>query len=490
MDTAKSSPSVAIVGAGFGGLGMAVKFKQAGITDLTLFEKASDVGGVWRDNDYPGAACDVPSHLYSFSFAPYAEWSRRFAPRDEIYDYLRHCARSFGIYPHIRFDTEVTGASFDEEAGEWVIELAGGGGTHRATVLITATGQLSRPAYPRIPGLDSFAGTMFHSATWDHHHDLTGEKVAVIGTGASAIQFVPPVAAQAAHLELFQRGAAHVLPKPDYPYPKPVRKLFRRIPALLRLSRWVTYAELEPRALAFVDYPQALRLYEFRFRRHLARDIRDPRLREQLTPTDPMGCKRILLSNDYYEALARDNVSLVTEPITAVVPQGLVTADGVLHEADTIILGTGFAATDFLAPMQITGRGGTRLNDVWRDGAEAYLGLSVSGFPNFFMLYGPNTNLSHSSIVYMLEAQMGHVLDAVGEIRRRGLKWLEVRPDVLSEFNMRIQHKLDHTVWAENCSSWYRTAAGKNTQNWPGFTFAYRAAAHRLRESDYDFVGR
>ncbi|CAM3624793.1 flavin-containing monooxygenase [Smaragdicoccus niigatensis] len=481
---ASTMPSVAIIGTGFGGLGMAIQLKKAGITDLTIFEKAADVGGVWRENDYPGAACDVPSHLYSFSFAPKSDWSRRFAPQAEIYQYLRDSADKYDVRKHVRFQTEVRGSEFDERAGEWVIYLADGS-THRANVLITATGQLSRPAVPRIPGIDSFEGEIFHSATWNHDYELEGKKVAVIGTGASAIQFIPTVAEKSAHMKLFQRDAAYVIPKPDYDYSKSANALFKHVPGLLKLSRWATYAELEPRAAAFGDLQFLMKPFQWKFRSFLAQEIKDPELRAKLTPKDPMGCKRILMSNDYYRALARPNVDVVTDGIVEIRPEGLVTADGTLHAVDAIVLGTGFAATDFLSPMQVTGLDGAGLNDVWQEGAEAHLGMTVSGFPNFFMLYGPNTNLSHNSIVFMLESQIAYVRQAIEKLAEENLKWLDVRPDVQSEFNTRIQRKLADSVWAQGCKSWYTHASGKNTQNWPGFTFSYRAATRVLDSSDF-----
>lgn len=316
-----AGPSVTIIGSGFAGLGMAIKLKEAGYHDITIFEKADDVGGCWRDNTYPGAACDVPSHLYSFSFEPKSNWSRRFAPQSEILEYLRHCARKYDVLPHIRFNTEVVGATFDELSSQWTVELSDGS-THTSTLLIPATGQLNRPAYPRIPGIDTFAGEMFHSARWNHDYDLTGKRVAVVGTGASAIQFVPQIAPRVAELTLFQRAAPHVLPKPDYSYPRLIRAVFNRIPALQRLSRLATYWQLEPRALAFTKFPQLMAPTEYQFRKRLRRQITDQALLEKLTPADPIGCKRILISNDYYDATVRANVEVVTSAITEIRPGG------------------------------------------------------------------------------------------------------------------------------------------------------------------------
>ncbi|GAA1481346.1 NAD(P)/FAD-dependent oxidoreductase [Gordonia sinesedis] len=480
----RRSPSITIIGSGFGGIGMAIELRRAGFRDITIVEKADDVGGVWRDNTYPGAACDVPSHLYSFSFAPKHDWSRRFAPQAEIHRYLRETAESFGVLPHIRFGMEVTDAAFDETSGTWTVTFADGT-RHTTDVLISAVGQLSRPAIPRLPGLDTFGGAVFHSATWDHDYDLTGKRVGVIGTGASAIQFVPEVAPQAAELTLFQRSAPHVLPKPDYPYPDAAITALRLIPGLHRLSRWATYWTLEPRATAFTKYPRLMKLVDWRFRRHLRKHVPDPELRARLTPTDPIGCKRVLLSNNYYPALSRPNVDVVTDPIAEITPTGVRTADGVLHELDAILLGTGFAATDFLAPMHITGLDGVDLNDAWRDGAEAHLGMTVSGFPNMFLLYGPNTNLSHSSIVFMLESQFRYVVQAVNRLAEGDIRSLDVLPEAQSAFNETIQRRVQDTVWAAGCHSWYQTDSGKNTNNWPGFTVGYRQRTRRLDPADF-----
>ena len=403
---------VAVIGTGFGGLAAAVRLKQAGVRDLVLFEKSQDVGGVWRANTYPGAACDVPSHLYSLSFAPKADWSRRFAPQAEIHQYLRDVARDFDVLRHIRFGTEVLAAAFDDDSGTWRLTLPGGA-EHEAHVLITATGQLSRPSTPAIPGLATFEGTLFHSAEWDHAHDLTGDRVAVLGTGASAIQFVPAIAPEVGNLTVFQRSAPYVLSKPDRAYRSRAQRAFARVPGLLRLSREGNYYSNELRSLGFNTEPRLLFAHRARYRRHLRQAVPDPELRAKLTPTDPMGCKRILMSNDWYAAVQLPQVEVVTDRIAEVRARSIVTADGAEREVDTIVLGTGFAATEFLAPMRITGRGGRDLHQQWKGGASAYLGTVVPGFPNLFVLYGPNTNLGHNSIVVMLEAQVGWVVQAV-----------------------------------------------------------------------------
>ncbi|QKW07539.1 NAD(P)/FAD-dependent oxidoreductase [Streptomyces sp. NA04227] len=479
-----TTPRIAIIGAGFGGLCAAVRLRQAGITSFTLFEKGSDVGGVWRANTYPGAACDVPSHLYEFSFAPNPRWSRRFAGQREIHAYQREVARRHGLYAHLRTDTEIASARFAEEDGVWHLTTTTGE-VHEAEVLITATGQLSRPSIPPIPGRESFAGPQFHSATWRHDVDPAGKRVAVLGTGASAIQFVPEVAEAAEAVTVFQLDPPHVLPKSDYPYPRAATAVFSRVPAVQRLSRWLTYWQLESRALAFTRWPWLAAPFARRVTRHLKRKVTDESLRRRIAPTSPLGCTRVLLSNNWYGALDRPHVDVVTERVTEVRPEGLVTEDGRTREFDVLIYGTGFRATDFLAPMEITGRDGRELNQAWRDGAEAYLGMTVSGFPNLFMLYGPNTNLGHSSIIFMLESQTAYVLQAVRELSRGRTRWLDVRPEVLGRFNDEVQRRIRATVWDRGCTSWYKNAAGKNTVNWPGFTFAYRRRTRRLELDDF-----
>jgi cation diffusion facilitator CzcD-associated flavoprotein CzcO len=476
-----------IIGAGFGGLGMAIRLQQSGIHDFLLLEKGDEVGGCWRENHYPGSGCDVPSHLYSFSFEPKTDWGRRYAQQPEILAYLRHCADKYGLRQRIRFGVEVSGARFDEAAGVWEVSLATGE-VLRSRVLISAVGQLSRPAWPRLPGLERFEGESFHSARWNHGCSLEGKRVAVIGTGASAIQFVPAVATQAAKLHVFQRSPGYILPKPDRAYRPWEHALLRRMPWLQRFFRALQYLHHESRVLAFTFFPVLMRLFEGKARRYLEQEVADPELRRKLTPDYPMGCKRILISNDFYAALTRPNVELVDTAIREVTPRGVVTADGREREVDVLIFGTGFAATEFLSPMRITGRDGRELNEAWRQGAEAYLGVTVSGFPNFFMLYGPNTNLGHNSIVYMLESQIRYVLACLKVLRSRELRFLDVRPEAQRGFNAKLQGTLQHSVWSGPCSSWYKTEEGRNTNNWPGFTFTYRRRTRAPRLAHYEAV--
>jgi cation diffusion facilitator CzcD-associated flavoprotein CzcO len=471
---------VVVVGAGFSGIGTAVRLLQDGVEDLVVLEKTHDVGGVWRDNTYPGAACDVASHLYSFSFAPTGRWSRRFAEQAEIHDYLRRVARDFGVLPHVRFGAEVCTSRWD--GGRWVLELSDGS-TVTADVLVAACGQLSRPSVPAIPGLADFAGEQWHSARWRHDVDLTGRRVAVVGTGASAIQFVPEVVRVASHVTVFQRSAPYVIPKPDTAYGPRTKAALERWPLLLQADRLRTFVQNETRSLGFNTEPRLMAVLEARFRRHLERAVPDPALRARLTPTDPMGCKRILQSNDWYPALQQPHVDVVTERVDRVEPGGVRMADGVLHEADVLVLGTGFAATELLAPMEVVGRDGRRLADAWADGAEAHLGTTVAGFPNLALLYGPNTNLGHSSIVLQLESQLQLVRDLVRRVRAG--QRVEVRADVQRRWNDRLQQRLKGTVFAGGCTSWYLDARGRNTQNWPGTTLEFRWRTRRLREEDY-----
>ncbi len=476
------APRIAIIGTGFGGLGLAIRLKQSGIHDFTLFEKASDLGGVWRDNTYPGAACDVPSHLYSFSFEQDHGWINRYGGSKEIHSYLSHCADKYEIRPHIQFNTEITAADFDEIKGIWRIQSAAGE-VIEAEIFVAAVGQLNRPSYPKLKGLESFQGKTFHSATWDHDYDLKGKRVAVIGTGASAIQFVPEIAQQVAHLDVFQRSAPYVVPKPDRVYPPLERTLFKKIPILQSLDRAMQYASHEVRLLGFTTYVNETSLAEYAFQNHIRAVVKDHKLRHRLTPDYPIGCKRILVSNHWYKTLLMPNVGLVTEDIIEITSEGILTQDGQLHPADAIIFGTGFTATQFLAPMQINGLKSLNLRTLWKDSAEAYLGLTVSGFPNLYMMYGPNTNLGHSSIVYMLESQTNYILDAIRTLTQKNLRYTDVKADIQNDFNADIQERMKGTMWAQGCTSWYQTADGKNTNNWPGFTFEYRK---RTRKFDLD----
>jgi cation diffusion facilitator CzcD-associated flavoprotein CzcO len=483
-DGAATQVRVVIVGAGFSGIGLGIKLKEAGLDDFVILEKADGVGGVWRQNRYPGAACDIPSHLYSFSFEPRVDWPERYARQTDILAYLEDCARSRGLYPHIRFGTEVAEARWDEASGHWIVRTRDGH-AFAAQALVTATGQLSMPVTPRLPGLASFAGTAFHSAEWRGDYDLVGKRVAVIGTGASAIQVVPAIAPVAERIFLFQRSAPYVLPRSDGTYGRWQAFLFRHLAGWRRLYRLKNYLSHEMNAFAFVTLPSGLKVLRPGFLRHLRRCIADPELRRRLTPVDRLGCKRILLSNDYYAALTRPNVELIAETIRETRADSIVTVDSAERKIDCIIFATGFAATEFLAPMKIVGREGKDLRRSWEGGAEAYLGITVAGFPNLFMLYGPNTNLAHNSLVYMIESEIRYVMACLKRLARDDVRTLEVRGDVQARFNAQIQERMPRSQWATGCSTWYLTASGKNTVNWPGYSFAFRMKTRAPKWEDF-----
>lgn len=473
-----------IIGTGFGGIGMAIQLDKAGITNFLVLEKEADVGGVWRDNRYPGAACDVPSHLYSFSFAANAKWSRVYAQQDEIHNYIRRCSDEYGISERIRFNSEVASASFDQAKGQWQVVTVDGL-AYQTRALICATGQLNRPAYPNVPGINSFKGEVFHSARWRHDIDLTGKRVVVVGTGASAIQFVPRIVAKVKNLVLIQRSAPYVIPKPDRPYIDLEQVAFDKVPKLLAGSRIWQYVTHEYRALAFTSMTKLLSIMRPQFDNMLKEQVKDLELRDKLTPDYPFGCKRILLANDYYSSLAQPHVEVVNQGVSAVDATGITTTDGQHHEADVIIYGTGFKATEFLAPMQIKGLDGLDLNTAWQGGAEAYLGITVSGFPNLYMIYGPNTNLGHSSIILMLESQMNYIRQCLAKLVESRARYLDVKPPAQARFNEDIQQRLSKSIWQSGCTSWYVTESGKNVANWPGFTFEYRWQTRQPNWSHY-----
>lgn len=474
-----------IVGTGFGGIGMAIKLREAGITDFVVLEKSDQIGGTWRDNTYPGAACDVPSPLYSFSFEQDFDWPRFYSQQPDIHRYLLHCATRYGLMSHIRLNTQVQRARFDEANGLWLIDTTCGATLH-ARAFITAVGQLSNPAYPNLPGLDSFRGKVFHSARWDHSYDFRGKRVAIVGTGASAIQFIAPVANQAAHATVFQRSAAYVLPKPDRRTTRAEYWLYRKIPFLRKLLRDTVYCAHELLGVGLFKFPLLLSPIMALWKLHLRLSIKDPALRATLTPGYPIGCKRILLDNTYYRALAQPNVNVKAGAVREVGATMIVADDGTPHEVDAVILGTGFTASDFLTPMEIRGRDDRELNATWSDGAEAYLGITVNGFPNFFMLYGPNTNLGHNSIVYMLECQIAYVIDALCHLRAAPAISFDIKPHVQSAFNQKLHHALGKSVWSQGCSSWYLNAKGKHTNNWSGSTFKYRRLTRRFDIANYE----
>jgi cation diffusion facilitator CzcD-associated flavoprotein CzcO len=470
---------IAIVGTGFSGLGMAIRLRERGEHDFVLLERAGEIGGTWRDNTYPGCRCDVPSHLYSFSFAPNPNWSSTFSPQPEILDYLKDCAERFGVMPHIRFDTEVEHASWDEDEQLWRIDTSQGELT--ANVLIAAQGPLSDPSLPEVPGIESFQGKAFHSARWDHDHDLTGERVAVIGTGASAIQFVPEIQPKVAQLHVFQRTAPWVIPHRNRPMNRWERALYRLFPPAQLAMRAGIYWARESFVLQFRRRAVG-RLLERISLKHLHDQIEDPELRRKLTPNYRMGCKRILPTDEWYPALAEPNVEVVTDAITEVRPHSVVSAGGEEREVDTIIFGTGFHVTDVPIASRIAGREGRTLAETWRGSMQAYKGTAVAGFPNLFFLVGPNTGLGHNSIVFMIESQIAYVLDALRTLRRRGARTLEVRPEAQAAYNAELDRMTEGTVWVTGgCTSYYIDRNGHNSTLWPTYTWPFR---RRLREFD------
>lgn len=478
---------IAIIGTGFGGLGMAIQLQKAGHSDFVIIEKGASSGGCWRENSYPGAACDVPSILYSFSFEPKPDWSRAFAPQAEIQEYLKHCETKYGLTEKIHFNTEVVSAEFNQENGRWLLTTSSGQQIS-SRIFISACGQLSQPATPSIKGMENFSGKIMHSARWDHDYSLKNKKVAVLGTGASAIQFVPEVAKEAASLHVLQRSAPYILPKPDRAYSEKEKARLKSFPLWQKLCRLGIYLTYESRLLGFTYLQKAMGLGRAKCSAYMKKTIKDPELRKKFTPDYPIGCKRILISNNYYQTFTQDKVHLETHAIDTITEKGIKFQNGVDIEVDTLIYGTGFKATEFLTPMEVTGLGGKTLNQEWHKGAEAYLGITVNDFPNFFMLYGPNTNLGHNSIVYMLESQIQYILDAVDIIKSKNLASFNIRQQPQHEFNQSIQGKLKSTVWEKGCVSWYKNKEGKNTVNWPDFTFAYRQQTRRINLQDYHAI--
>uniref|UniRef100_UPI003899402C flavin-containing monooxygenase n=2 Tax=Noviherbaspirillum massiliense TaxID=1465823 RepID=UPI003899402C len=476
----------AIIGSGFSGIGMAIKLKQAGITSFVVLEKSNDIGGTWHANTYPGCACDVPSHMYSFSWERNPGWSRMYSGQPEIFSYLKECVAKYGLAPYIRLNTEMTEAAFDEANDCWQVRTADGK-SFTTRILVSAMGALSRPAYPHLPGMERFKGMAFHSAEWKHDYDLAGKRVAVIGTGASAIQFVPQIAPKVARLTLFQRTPAWVLPKKDRAIRRLEQAIFRHVPGAIGLFRNVVYWRQESLGVGFV-HPKLMKLAEKMALEHLQSQISDSGLRDRLTPRYTIGCKRILISNDYYPALACRNVELVTAGVAEVRENSIVSRDGVEHPVDAIIFGTGFRVTDLLTPVRLLGRAGVDLNDAWKDGAQAHLGVMAAGFPNLFLLLGPNTGLGHNSVVFMVEQQIGYIMKCLRFMRKRGMTAIEVRPEVQARFNDDLQRRLQTTVWATGCKSWYQTEHGKNVTLWPGFTFQYWGRMKKLNVSEYRFT--
>ena len=482
--TSSRRPRVIVIGAGFGGLCAAHELSRDGLADVTVLERSSDIGGVWRDNTYPGAACDVPSHRYSYSFARKTDWGRRYAEQHDILAYIHDTADRFGLRDLVRTGVEVTSATYDDRSARWQVGTASGE-ILEADVLVPAVGQLSRPAIPSIPGIDAFAGPSFHSAEWRHDVDLAGKRIAVLGTGASAIQVVPRIRRNAAHVTVFQRSAPYVLPKPDRGYTGAHHAAFVKVPGFAGAMREGVWQLTEFLGLALTRVPLLARPIQAVATLNLKRRIKDLALRAKLEPDYPIGCKRVLFSSEWYPALAMEDVDVETEAITEVTPTGVRTADGRLHEVDVIIYGTGFKATEFLAPMTITGRQGHDLHDQWSSGARAHLGMAVPGFPSMFMIYGPNTNLGSSSTILMMEQQARYIRQVVEQLARRGTdRAFEIRRSVEEAYDTEIQARLDEGVWTA-CRSWYRADSGRVTTNWPGLVREYQRRTQNAVLSNY-----
>ncbi|MCX4850625.1 NAD(P)/FAD-dependent oxidoreductase [Streptomyces sp. NBC_00893] len=485
MAISDKSGHIAIIGTGFSGLCMAIALKKKGIHDFTLFERADDVGGTWRDNTYPGAACDVPSVLYSFSFAQNPNWTRVFPPWSELHTYLRSVAERFDIMRHIRFGTEVSEMRFDDRTLRWELQLSSGESAD-VSVVVNGSGGLSRPFIPQLTGRESFEGTVFHSARWKHDHDFAGRRVAVIGSGASAIQFVPEIAPRADALYVFQRTPHWIMPRGDAPLPASTRAMFARSPMRQRHRRWKTYWEFESLAWAFLGNRRLIERYRTSALDHLNEQVPDPELRAKVTPDYDPGCKRRLVSDEWYPALQRDNVQLVTDAIAEIRPRSVLTSDGTEHEVDTIVFATGFTATSFLAPMKVFGRGGVELLDAWKNGAATKLGIATSGFPNFYFLNGPNTGLGHNSLVFMLEAQARYIASAISRMRKAGVGAVDLDHRAQTRSYASTQKRMRRTVWASGgCTSWYQSADGRIDTLWPATTVEYWLRTRFFRMSDY-----
>ncbi len=482
----RTTTGVVIVGTGFSGLGMAIQLRKEGRDDFVILEKAHDVGGTWRDNSYPGCACDIPSHMYSFSFEQNPGWSRAYSPQPEIWQYMREVAAKYDLRRFIRFGQEMTGARWDADEHRWHVSTRGGD-EFVGDALVAGVGALHLPQIPELPGIERFTGPAFHSAQWRHDVDLAGKRVAVIGTGASAVQFVPRIVKDVEALTLFQRTPPWIMPKGDHAMSGRIRALFRAFPPAQRAYRTLLYWLLEARAIGFNGQSWLMKIGQRLAKRNIDRAIKDPVLRAKVTPDYTMGCKRVLISNDYYPALARDNVDVVTDGVREVREHSVVDAAGVEHEVDAIIYGTGFHVTDAFDDLEIVGRDGRNLGKEWAsEGMRTHLGITVAGFPNLFFLLGPNTGLGHNSVVFMIEAQISYVAEAL-RLARGGA--IEPRPEAQERFNVDIQRKLAKGIWTRGgCKSWYLDAKGVNRTIWPGFTWRYWLDTRKVRREDFDLT--
>lgn len=487
MDDDVEHVRVAVIGSGFGGLGAAVRLRREGVTDFVVLERADAVGGTWRDNSYPGCACDVPSHLYSFSFAPNPEWPRAFSGQEHIRSYLERVTDTFGLRKHLRFGAEVKEARWDADARQWRLSTTAGGLT--ADVVVSATGPLSDPRIPDVPGLESFPGKVFHSARWDHGYDLRGKRVAMVGTGASAIQIVPSIQPQVGRLTVIQRTPPWVMPRMDRPIGAAERWLHAKVPATARARRGLLWLIREFQVGAFVRQPSLMKAAERVARGHLRRSVADPELRGWLTPDYTIGCKRILLSNTYYPALTRPNTEVVASALTEVRGSSVVTADGTEREVDAIIFGTGFHVTDMPIGDRVFGPDGHSLTEHWSEGMAALRGCAVDGFPNLLFIIGPNTGLGNSSMILMIESSLNYMADYLRTLERTGAAALDAKAEAVAAWNAEMQRRVSRTVWnTGGCHSWYLDAKGRNTTAWPGTTAEFRRATRQVKLAEYDVL--
>ena len=481
---------IAVIGTGFSGLCLGYHLKRRGIESFTLFEKADRIGGTWRENTYPGAECDIPSALYSFSFERNPRWTHKWSEQPEILGYMEHCCDKFGLRPHIKFGKKVTGLAFDESTGVWRLTTADGE-NEEFDVVISAVGQLHNPNIPAIEGADSFRGKTFHSAHWDHDYSLTGKTVSVIGNAASALQFIPEIAPDTKTLNVFQRSANWVVPKEDREYSSFEKWLGSKVPATTKFYRFLIWLRGEGMVYPLMKQGTPKWLRDSARKQaiaYLEENISDPALREKLIPDYPIGAKRILFSDNYYQALARDNVNVVTDPIARITETGVETKSGVSYPSDAIIYSTGFATTDFLTPMRVSGRGGQVLNDIWKaTGAEAYLGITHAGFPNFFMMYGPNTNLGHNSIILMIEAQTRYIMSCFDALDSRHAKWLDLKAEAQKTYNEWLGERMKDMIWTAVADSWY-LRDGRVTNNWVGRTTEYMKRTRQVEPEKYEFA--
>jgi cation diffusion facilitator CzcD-associated flavoprotein CzcO len=483
LESDRRDVQIAIAGAGLSGLGMAIALRQEGIDDFVVLERAEDLGGTWRDNSYPGCACDIASVLYSYSDEQNADWTQAFAGQAEIWAYMKDVARRHDVESHMRFGHELLEASWDDDADRWRIRTSAGDLT--AEILVSATGALADPSIPDLPGLERFAGTVFHSARWDHDHDLKGRRVAVVGTGASAIQFVPEIQPEVGHLDVFQRTPPWVLARGNPTIPAKWRRRLDRHPRLLNAVRQAVFSLYESFHVGF-KHPAVMKVVERQARAHIAREVTDPELRAKLMPDYRLGCKRILGSNSWYPALVQDNVDVVTDGIAEVTEDGIIDAAGTHHPVDTIIFGTGFQVTDVPVSHRIRGRGGELLAEHWQGSPKAHLGMGVNGYPNLFMLLGPNTGLGHNSVLLMIEAQISYLKQALRYRRRHGLALLEPTAEAERSYVAELDRGTNGSVWtAGGCLSWYVDETGRNSTLWPGSVRAYQRRLARFEIADY-----